>query len=67
MLWGQSMMYGPSRPDFHGMQGPSLITSASRAEPSNEAAQGLSAEYNWAQGPAPAAATTVWPQSPPEE
>lgn len=34
MLWGQSMMYGPSRPDFHGMQGPSFITSASKAEQS---------------------------------
>lgn len=63
------MMYGPSLPDFHGRQGPSFMTSAGRAEPSNEAAQGLSgeAEYNWAQGPAPGAATTVWPHRPPEE
>lgn len=44
MPWGQSMMYGPSLPDFHGMQWPSFITSAGRAEPSNEAAQGLSGE-----------------------
>lgn len=38
------MMYGPSLPDFHGRQGPSFMTSAGRAEPSNEAAQGLSGE-----------------------
>lgn len=44
MPWRQAMMYGPSLPDFHGRQGPSFMTSAGRAEPSNEAAQGLSGE-----------------------